>query len=330
MLGRKLPASIPLKEVPFRHRRLSCVFNKTWLFYLEFNFKVFFCLLFNRQDAICAVDLDTALPVYFISKLKRIPRIYDARELWTEMKPVIDRPLIHKIWIRIEKYCLPRFRYGYAVSKSIAEELNRRYGVDYLTIRNLPVLREAVTSPTAEEPYILYQGYVHEARGIEELIKAMKEIDLKLIICGSGNLLDRCITLSKESGLEHKVIFKGLVPPNELLKYTEGAFIGINLVENSGLNQFYSLANKFFDYIQAELPQITMNFPEYKRVNEEYEIAILIDNICPEAITNSILTLIHNPDIYAKLKNNCKKARVEYNWQNEEKKLLDFYQKVMH
>ena len=332
MIGRRLPESIPLTGLPFQHKRISCLFNTSWLFYLEFNLRVFFCLLFSSLDAICAVDLDTALPVLFISRIKRIPRVFDARELWTEMKPVIDRPRIQRMWKKIEQYCLPKFKNGYAVSTSIANELGKNYGVQYITIRNISILQNEKTGTQAgiTEPFLLYQGYIHEARGIEQLIAAMQKISIKLVICGAGNVLDNCIKLSRDLMLEDKVVFKGLVPPGQLRNFTEHAFIGFNLVEPSGLNQYYSLANKFFDYIHAELPQVTMNFPEYKRINDEYEIAILIDDINPETIAKAILQLINDNALYQRLKNNCRKAKVVLNWQQEEKRLVEFYQKVLN
>ena len=331
MIGRKLPDSIALNGLPFKHTRIRCIFNKKWTFYLEFNLRVFFCLLFTKQDAICAVDLDTSLPVLFVSRLKRIPRIYDARELFTEMKTVIDRPRIARTWKKIERYCLPKFSFGYAVSKSIADELHKRYGVNYTTIRNVPILRDQRSANTyqSEEPYILYQGYIHEARGIEELIIAMQHVSMKLVICGKGSLFDRCTKLVSDLNLQSKVIFKGLIPPEQLPAYTENAYIGINLVEPSGLNQYFSLANKFFDYIHAQVPQLSMNFPEYKRVNDEYEVGVLIDNIDPKSILAGIQTLIENKSLYTRLKGNCKLARTKLNWQQEEKNLLAFYQKVV-
>jgi len=332
IIGRKLRDSIPLSGLAFKHKRISCLFNTSWLFYGEFNLRVFFCLLFSSQDAVCAVDLDTALPVLFISRLKRIPRVYDARELWTEVKNIVDRPRIQKIWKRIEQYCLPKFIHGYAVSTSIANELHKNYGVHFITIRNISILQNRKTKsiPDIDKSFLLYQGYVHEGRGIEALISAMQNIRMKLIICGTGNVLDECKRLAEKLKLEDKVIFKGLVPPSQLWEFTESAFIGLNLVEPVGLNQVYSLANKFFDYIHAELPQVTMNFPEYKNINDKYQIAILIDDIHPETITKSIDTLINDRDLYQKLKNNCRIAKEVLNWQQEEKKLVEFYQKVLN
>ena len=258
--------------------------------------------------------------------------MYDARELWTELKSVVDRPRIQKIWKRIEQYCLPRFKHGYAVSTSIANELQKRYSVRFITIRNIPVLQSEnhKTRHRTDEPFLLYQGYVHEARGIEQLVTAMQQIPMKLIICGEGNVLDNCIRLARELQLEEKVIFKGLIPPSQLREFTQKAFIGFNLVEPVGLNQYYSLANKFFDYIHSELPQVTMNFPEYQRINDEYEVAVLINDIHPNTIASAVDRLIHDKALYQRFVENCRKAKLVLNWQGEEKKLVEFYQRLLN
>lgn len=115
--------------------------------------------------------------------------------------------------------------------------------------------------------------------------------------------------------------------PTELEQITLQATIGINLVENKGLNQYYSLANKFFDYMHAQVPQITMNFPEYKRINDIAEVAILLDDLKVETTANAINELLNNNQKYTLLQANCIKAREQFNWGVEENKLIDFYKK---
>lgn len=103
LVGRKLPASLPLKEEKYQQKRLPCFFKKGKWFYAEYNLRLLFYLLFQKMDAICAIDLDTILPCLRISKWKKIPRIYDAHELFTELKEVVTRPAIKKLWTAIEK-----------------------------------------------------------------------------------------------------------------------------------------------------------------------------------------------------------------------------------
>jgi glycosyltransferase involved in cell wall biosynthesis len=57
-------------------------------------------------------------------------------------------------------------------------------------------------------------------------------------------------------------------------------------------------------------------------------VALLIDDLDPKKISGAINNLLEDDVLYSNLKSNCMKARQELNWQQEEKKLLDFYQSV--
>jgi glycosyltransferase involved in cell wall biosynthesis len=327
LVGRKLSSSIPLIEKKYKQKRMSCWFNKGKLFYFEYNLRLSCYLLSRKMDAVCAIDLDTIIPCHFVSKFKRIPRMYDAHELFTELKEVITRPWIKKIWTRVEKKLVPKFKLGYTVSESIAEEFHRRYDVDYKTIRNLPVLREFDVIPTAEK-FILYQGAVNEARGFEFLIPAMNGVNCKLVICGDGNFMPQVKKLIAAHKLGNKIELKGMLPPAEVWKISQQATVGIALAEKEGLNQWLALPNKFFDYVHAGLPQVTMDYPEYSKINKQFEVAVLINDLEPKQIADAINNLLTNEVLYSKLKSNCLVARQELNWQQEEKKLLSFYQSI--
>ncbi len=82
--------------------------------------------------------------------------------------------------------------------------------------------------------------------------------------------------------------------------------------------------------MHAGLPQVAMNYPEFRRINEEYEIAYLIDDLQPETIAHAIRELIEDREYYLRLRANCLRSRFVYNWQTEEKKLLEFYKEVSH
>lgn len=326
LVGFKKKNSLPLDQEPFHQKRLPTFFKKGKLFYAEVQYRLFFYLQFKKMDAICAIDLDTIIPCYHISRFKQIPRIYDAHELFTETKEVVRRPLIRKAWLGIEKRVVPKFRYGYTVCQSIADEFRRRYNVQYAVIRNMTKLRRDPRE--ANGKVIFYQGAVNEARAFEYLVPAMKQVKQKLVVCGDGNFMTQLKKLIAKYGVEDKVELKGMLPPDELWKESMRARVGITIIENDGLNQYFSLPNKFFDYIHAGIPQVAVNYPEYKRINDQYEVAILLDEITPEKIAAAINNLLENDVLYERLRKNCIMAREVLNWQQEEKKLLDFYQSV--
>ncbi|HEY9364105.1 MAG TPA: glycosyltransferase [Chitinophagaceae bacterium] len=327
LVGRKRKHSLPLRKKPYEQHRIPCWFDKGKFFYLEYNIRLFFFLLFAKMDAICAIDLDTILPGLYISKIKKIPRVYDAHELFTEMKEVISRGSIKKMWTSIEKFTVPQFKKGYTVSEGIAKEFEQRYGVKYDTIRNMPAL-QPLDPAIKKENFILYQGAVNEGRGLEYLVEAMHDVTIPLVICGDGNYMTQLKSLVQHQGLSNKIILKGMLPPSQLWIIAQQAMIGMGQAEKEGLNQYLALPNKFFDYLHAGLPQVSMNYPEYKKINDKYKVAILIDGLSTKTIAGAINNLLTNSVLYNQLHQNCLSAREELNWDKEEDLLLSFYQKI--
>ena len=86
-----------------------------------------------------------------------------------------------------------------------------------------------------------------------------------------------------------------------------------------------ALPNKFFDYMHEGLPQLAMDFPEYRRVNEEFRVAILAESLEPGYISSLINATMDNDQLLEELRENCLQARKIYCWQNEEHKLIEFY-----
>lgn len=327
LVGRQLPRSVPLKKMPFRQKRLKCFFNKGFLFYGEYNFRLFFFLLFQKMHAICAIDLDTILPCLLVSKIKGVPRIYDAHEYFTEMKEVRTRPRVKKFWLAIEKFCVPRFRLGYTVSSGLAEQFRENYGRQYEVIRNLPVLRPL--DPTLrKENILLYQGAVNEARGFEYLIPAMKQIPYRLVICGDGNFMGELKALIQQHGVAGKVELKGMMLPEDMWPVAQQAMLGLGLAEKEGINQFQALPNKFTEYMHAGLAQIAMNYPEYQKINEKFKVAVLLDDLSVDHVAETINRTMEDKALLEELRANALRARDIYCWQEEEKKLIQFYKNI--
>jgi glycosyltransferase involved in cell wall biosynthesis len=243
------------------------------------------------------------------------------------MKEVATRPGIYKVWKAIEKFAVPKFTKGYTVNQPIADEFKAMYGVQYQVIRNIALLRDTEPVENAEK-YLLYQGAVNEGRCFETLIPAMKQVDCPLIICGDGNFMEQAKELVKLHQLENKVIFKGNVPPDELRNITRKAYAGVTLFDDAGKSNYYSLANRFFDYLQAGIPQLCVGYPVYEQINNQYPIALLVNDTSSNNLTMQLNNLLNNGVLYNSLKDGCSKARLVYNWQQEEKKLLDFYEKL--
>jgi glycosyltransferase involved in cell wall biosynthesis len=331
LVGRENQGSLPLDNRPYRQHRLKMWTRRGKLFYLEYHFRLFLYLFGRKMDVICAIDLDSILPCYFVSRLRRIPRVYDAHELFCEMQEVMSRPFIHRMWKKVERFAVPKFQVGYTVNEQIAGEFRRHYGVEYAVVRNLPLLEAdgVAGDRMLPERYVLYQGAVNEGRCFETLIPAMLDVDARLLICGDGNFMDKARELVRLHGLEEKIIFLGRLRPGELRAVTKSAWCGITLFDRRGLSNYYSLANRFFDYMHAGIPQLAMNYPAYREINNCYPIAVLIDEPGIREVADALNELLTNPELYQSLSEGCKQARLHYNWQEEEKILIRLYQQLL-
>ncbi len=328
LIGRKMPASAPLKIFSFKQKRLHSFFTTGKLMYVEYNLRLFFYLLFAKADLFCAIDLDTILPVYFASRIRGIKRVYDAHELFTEQKEIVTRPAIQKLWLKVEQFAVPKFLYGYTVNSFIAQEFKRRYSVDYGIVRNLPTYKASLPSQPEQPPFIIYQGAVNEGRSFETLVPAMAAVNSKLLVCGEGNFFNQLKVLIDQHDVSAKIELRGYVSPGELAALTPRARVAVMLFENNGMNQYFSLANRFFDYIMAGIPQVCVDFPEYRTLNDQYHVAYMIPDTQSKTIAEALNNLLNDSVLYFNLKENCLKAREILNWENEEKVLIAFYKSL--
>jgi hypothetical protein len=88
------------------------------------------------------------------------------------------------------------------------------------------------------------------------------------------------------------------------------------------------MANRFFDYMHANVPQICMKYPEYEQVNATYEIAFLVDKPTEENIILALNSLLKNTSYHKRLSDNCNEAKKLYCWQQQEITLRKVYENL--
>jgi glycosyltransferase involved in cell wall biosynthesis len=340
LVGRKLKTSQSFDYQQFKHKRFSLFFNKGKFFYVEYNLRLFFWLLFQPFNIVCGIDLDTILPCYIASILRGgKPCVYDAHELFTETPEVERRPMIHKMWLTVERFIVPRIKYCYTVGQSVADEFEQRYGKKFDVIRNLPFKNDALKdyeitklrNQINQSPKILiYQGALNEGRGLEQTIEAMNDVEnIEFWLVGEGDLSEILRGRVAAMKIENKVKFLGFIKPKDLPNVTRQATIGLNIAEDKSLSYRLSLPNKIFDYIQAGLPQICIQFIEFQRLNDAFNIAYMIPKAEKRLIAEAINRLLSDKVLYQNLKENCVKAADVLTWENEQKKLIAFYKNII-
>ncbi len=342
LVGRERENSQPIVAQDFRQHRINCRFKSGKLFYLEYNWKLYHYLISQRLDGICAVDLDTILPVYFASKFLGVPRFFDAHEYFEEVPEVVHRPLVKAIWKKLANWLIPEFDRAYTVCESLADIFKEKYGIPFGVVRNLPFLELPFPSPpvneevvsqiqelAANKKIILYQGALNEGRGLEAMLDAMHYLeDTVLLLAGDGDIGTQLHAQVAREYLNKKVIFLGFVTPSTLRAITPFATLGLNLLEARGKSYYYSLANKTFDYIQAGVPALHPDFPEYRSLMSEHQTGLLVEKLEGEYLASLISDLLDNAPQYAVLKANCRLAKNTLVWEKEKDRLTSIYDTI--
>ena len=336
LVGRRKKKSPEMTERPYQTMRLKTYIEKGALFYASLNLRLFFLLLFRRVDGVYANDLDTLLPAYLISRIKKIPLIYDSHELFTEVPELIERPKIRSIWLRIEKSIFPKLTHIITVNKSIASIYEKIYGKDITVVRNVPKIytsqnasRKALGLPEDKFIVIIQGSGLNIGRGIEEAVKAMIGLEnVLLLIVGDGDAIPASKEIVQKNKLENQVIYVSRVPYLSMMQYTEIADLGLSLDKPIGLNYAFSLPNKIFDYLHASTPILCTNLQEVARVVHTHQCGIVLPELSIENLRSEIQKLTLNKPELDIMKNNCLTAAQKENWEIEKIALISLIQRA--
>ena len=257
----------------------------------------------HRPDIIHAHDLPQLEAAIIVKERLGIPAIYDAHELYPEIGTLTEAQ--KRAASKKEKQFIGKADGVTTVNPFIAEEMSTRYSVKkpriLLNATRFPVgfdplrptnlIKETLGLPKTTK-VVLFQGWYHRSRGLEDLVKSMcyTSNDIHLVFLGYGEE-DVVLALRKELEIENRVHILPKVPWDELINWTSSADCGIIPYQKTDLNNYLCSPNKLFEFIMAGLPILCNDFPFLDQVvkgegfgitgplTDEHEFAALINNL---------------------------------------------------
>lgn len=325
LLGRVLPSSPTLEAHSYRQIRLRCPINRGMGFYLLYNLQILFWLLRHRPQAVTACDADTLVGASIGARIIGARLYFDAHEYFSEVPEVVRRPMVQAVWRTIELLLIPRTDLAYTVGPALASHFSKLYGKPFSTVRNVPLRTDYASITRNPVPNrIVYTGALNEGRGLQELLHALAlEPAYTAVICGDGPLEHHLRSLSTSLGLQDRVRFTGRLLPADLRQELAQAWLGFSLLVPTGESYRLSLANKFFDYIQAGLPQICPALPEYEAVLDLNPVGLALP--CTVDAIREALHRFATPGFYKDAVSACQKAAPSYTWEHEQHTLRTLY-----
>jgi glycosyltransferase involved in cell wall biosynthesis len=199
-------------------------------------------------------------------------------------------------------------------------------------INNFPLLHELNQkgSWVKKRKEVCYVGSIDINRGIQELCLAMGQTKSGARLNLAGEFSEPEIKLK----VQH---IKGWQNINELKVVDRAGVKQILCQSIAGLVTFRPLPNhvnaqpnKMFEYMSAGIPLIASDFPLWRKIINENDCGLLINPLDSAAIAKAIDYVIENPNEAERMGKNGRRAVEEiFNWGQEEKKLLQFYEQIL-
>lgn len=237
-----------------------------------------------RPDIVHSHDTMVLPAAAFIAWWCRAKLVYDAHELESDKNgstPLIGwstRLVERTVWSSVDLFI--------TVSPKILDWYFEAFGPNpAAVVLNSPVEEPAPAGAghralrarfgiSADATLCVYVGYLGTGRSLESLVEVFGEPSRRahLVIVGYGELWDFCAQAAVRSPHIH---LHEAVPHHQLVGLIRNADVGVCLIENVSLSDYYSLPNKLFEYLAAGLAVLASDFPEMRRVIEKYQCGVV-------------------------------------------------------
>lgn len=277
--------------------------------------------------AIFSCDLPGLVGASRAASYLGVPHLHDCHELYLESTSITN--FERRRLMPIEREYLPKADSVVCVNASIAQEIEKRYSISPVVIRNCA--KGASTSSTTRslradaglsstDKVVLYQGGIAVGRGLEMLIKASAQFpaDTWLVMLGYGDHIAQLQDLGNRVGA--RVRFLPPVPGHELVAYSREATLGVIPYEPVSLNNRLALPNKAFEFPSSGLPMVATAIPELLAL-EKLGIAKCFEPNSQSSFLAAVNYVLSN-EHYATMKSAVVAWAAENTWEKEAEILL--------
>lgn len=245
--------------------------------------------------------------------------VIDLKSLMIKLySPIFAKRIISKLLLVSRKVM--------TVSAAVSDELRLYCSYESAIVVGNGVNIEEFSRPPVRnrKEYVLYVGRLSYRKGVLDLIKAMETViqdhNIKLIICGKGEIEGDLRDYIHKKGLDNSVIINGHIKRNELIEMYYGAKVFILPSHYEGL------PTTLLESMAAGTPVITSDIPAVEGLIEngvtgyKYAKGSAID------LAGKIKMLLENEQIANEVgARGRKKVISEYLWEIITSRVLDCY-----
>jgi len=210
--------------------------------------------------------------------------VYDAHELESNRNGISK--IASVVTLQAERVLWRFIDALIVVSPSIEEWYKQNIGrKKSVVVLNSPIVKNGSTNSNylrgkfgiADGQLVfLYLGILARGRGIELVLDAFSDPEVKssVVFLGYGELQGVVIQNAKNNKNIH---FHSGIEHERVVDITRSADVGVCLIQNVSLSDYYCLPNKLFEYAFSGIPVLASNFPDIKDVVTKYKLGKVCD-----------------------------------------------------
>lgn len=252
---------------------------------------------------------------YLISKFKRVPFVFEIRDLWPESAVdtgVLTNKAIIKFAYAIEKFIYKKARLINVLTPAFYETLNTKKNVSKEKLLMIPnaadfslsekLLNEFDTNEFRKKlgiddrfviTYVGAHGVANHLQQILEAGKKLEDTNVLFLLIGQGMQKEKLIKLANEMEVKN-VKFIDPVPKIEVFKYILASDMGTSVLKNvETFKTVYS--NKTFDYMSCKKPILMAIDGVSRALVEDAKAGSFVIPEDPESFNKIIREYLKNP-----------------------------------
>jgi len=275
-------------------------------------------LALHKPDVIIATSpqLLVALSGWWLAWWKRVPFVFEVRDLWPESLAAVgagsEGSLLHRTLGAIAGFLYGRADRIVVVSPAFKDHLIRYWnvpaakisivenGVETDLFRLDPAAMEVRKQLKLEDQFLIcYIGTMGNAHGLETLIAAAEELQTPLpgamfLLIGEGAEKKRIVELAVARGLTN-IHFLGQQPRERIPAYVSAADLCLVMLKKTELFKTV-IPTKLLEYMACERPVIVAVDGQARQIVKEAGAGAFVEPENSQALVEAILDLAEDPE----------------------------------
>src|SRR3984893_4292914 len=275
-------------------------------------------LALHKPDVIIATSpqLLVALSGWWLAWWKRVPFVFEVRDLWPESLAAVgagsEGSLLHRTLGAIAGFLYRRADRIVVVAPAFKDHLIRYWnvpaakisivenGVETDLFRLDPAAMEVRRQLKLEDRFLIcYIGTMGNAHGLETLIAAAEELQTALpnamfLLIGEGAEKDRIVQLAAARELTN-IQFLGQQPRERIPAYVSAADVCLVMLKKTELFKTV-IPTKLLEYMACERPVIVAVDGQARQIIEEAGAGVFVEPENSEDLVQAVVDLAEDPE----------------------------------